>query len=118
MTPRILHGDCAEVMKTLPSGSVDFALTDPPYAVRYRDRSGRTVMNDDNDAWLAPAFSQIYRLLKPGSFCVSFYGYDAADRFIAAWRNAGFKIAGHIVSANLTPHPDVFWNAVTNRRIC
>ncbi len=41
MTRRVLHGDCVEIMKSLPSGRVDFILTDPPYAVRYRDRSGR-----------------------------------------------------------------------------
>ena len=29
-------------------GSVGFILTDPPYLVNYRDRIGRTVMNDDN----------------------------------------------------------------------
>ena len=97
MTRRILQGDCVAVMKTLSPASVDFILTDPPYAVRYRDRSGRTILGDDNDAWLAPAFTEMYRLLKPNAFCVSFYGWDAADRFIAAWRQAGFKIAGHIV---------------------
>lgn len=97
MTRRILQGDCVEVMKSLSSSSVDFILTDPPYAVRYRDRSGRTILNDDNEAWLAPAFAEMYRLLKPNAFCVTFYGWDAADRFIAAWRKAGFKIAGHIV---------------------
>jgi site-specific DNA-methyltransferase (adenine-specific) len=39
----------------------------------------------------------MYRVLKPDSFCVSFYGWNAADRFITAWRSAGFVIAGHIV---------------------
>lgn len=97
MTRDILQGDCTQVMKTISASSVDFILTDPPYAVRYRDRSGRTILNDDNDAWLAPAFAEMYRLLKPNTFCVSFYGWDAADRFIAAWRQTGFKIAGHIV---------------------
>lgn len=77
--------------------SVDFVLTDPPYLVRYRDRSGRTVANDDNDAWLKPAFAEMYRVLKPGTFCMSFYGWNAADRFIEAWREAGFRIVGHVV---------------------
>ena len=97
MTRGILQGDCTQVMKTMAAGSVDFILTDPPYAVRYRDRSGRTILNDDNDAWLTPAFAEMYRLLKPNTFCVSFYGWDAADRFIAAWRCSGFRIVGHLV---------------------
>ena len=27
----LYHGDCLEVMKQLPEGSIDFVLTDPPY---------------------------------------------------------------------------------------
>ena len=76
----VIHGDCVEVMRRMAPASVDFVLTDPPYLVRYRDRSGRTVANDDNDAWLKPAFAEMYRVLKPGTFCMSFYGWNAADR--------------------------------------
>ncbi len=94
---RVLHGDCVQVMRGMASASVDFILTDPPYLVRYRSRSGQTIANDDRDEWLQPAFAEMYRLLKPGSFCVSFYGWNAADKFILAWRKAGFRIVGHIV---------------------
>jgi len=93
----IIHGDCVEAMKQLDEGSVDFILTDPPYITNYRDRTGRTVINDDNDAWLAPAYAQMYRALKPNAVCVSFYGWGKADLFIAAWKNAGFRVSGHIV---------------------
>lgn len=37
------HGDCIKLMRRLPDESVDMILTDPPYLVRYRDRSGRPV---------------------------------------------------------------------------
>jgi site-specific DNA-methyltransferase (adenine-specific) len=93
----IANGDCIEVMRSLPWASVDFILTDPPYLVNYRDRSGRRVTNDDNDAWLKPAFRQMYRVLRPDSLCVSFYGWNKVDTFMAAWREAGFDIVGHIV---------------------
>lgn len=33
----------------------------------------------------------VYRVLKPGSPCLSFYDWDAADKFIDAWRAAGFQ---------------------------
>lgn len=39
LTNRILHGDCVQVMRSLPAESVDFIMTDPPYLVRYRDRT-------------------------------------------------------------------------------
>ncbi len=93
----VLQGNCIEVMGDMASGSVDFVLTDPPYMARYRDRSGRRIIGDDTAEWLPPAFAEIYRLLKPDSFCVSFYGWNRADRFIEAWRAAGFRLVGHLV---------------------
>src|SRR5262249_12559461 len=71
--------------------------TDPPYLCRYRSRDGQTIANDDRDGWLEPAFAEMYRVLKPNSFCISFYGWHAADKFIGAWRAAGLRIVGHIV---------------------
>jgi len=90
-------GDCIDVMAHMPAACVDFILTDPPYLVRYRDRSGRTLANDDNDVWLEPAFRQMHRVLRRDAFCVSFYGWNATDRFMTAWKQAGFRVAGHIV---------------------
>jgi len=94
---KIIHGDCIEVMKNINEGTVDFILTDPPYITHYRDRSGRSVINDDNDAWLAPAYGEMHRVLKPDACCVSFYGWGKTDMFMAAWKAAGFRVSGHIV---------------------
>jgi site-specific DNA-methyltransferase (adenine-specific) len=87
----------------MDAASVDFILTDPPYLVRYRDSSGRTVRNDDNARWLKPAFAEMFRLLKPDSYCVSFYGWNQVDRFTAAWREAGFRMVGHLVFVKSYP---------------
>jgi site-specific DNA-methyltransferase (adenine-specific) len=97
MLNSITCGDCIDVLSYLPARSIDFVLTDPPYLVNYRDRSGRRVINDDNDAWLRPAFRQMYRVLKPDTFAISFYGWNKTDAFMTAWREAGFRIVGHIV---------------------
>jgi hypothetical protein len=67
---RLIHGDCVQELARLDPTSIDFALTDPPYVVDYRSRDGRSVANDDNADWLRPAFAEIYRVLKPASFCV------------------------------------------------
>lgn len=93
----IHRGDCINIMAGLPAGSIDFILTDPPYLVNYRGRDGRTVINDDNDAWLKPAFSQMHRVLKPDAFCLSFYGWNYIERFMSAWKEAGFIPAEHFV---------------------
>jgi site-specific DNA-methyltransferase (adenine-specific) len=95
-------------MRRMDAASVDFILTDPPYLVRYKDRYGRTIRNDDNGRWLNPAFAEMFRLLKPGSFCVSFYGWNQVDRFMSAWREAGFRIVGHLVFAKSYPSSERF----------
>jgi site-specific DNA-methyltransferase (adenine-specific) len=59
----ITHGNCIEVMRAM-ARSVDFILTDPPRLVRYKDRSGRSITNNDNTAWLKPAFARMHRVLK------------------------------------------------------
>jgi site-specific DNA-methyltransferase (adenine-specific) len=94
---QVIQGDCKAVLQTLPSESVDFVLTDPPYFVRYKDRSGRSIANDDNSEGALSAFSDLYRVLKPNTFCVSFYGWNSVALFFEAWKRAGFASVGHIV---------------------
>ncbi|WP_260706541.1 DNA methyltransferase [Edaphobacter flagellatus] len=96
-TNQIHHGDCIEILKQMPPNSVDFILTDPPYLVNYRDRTGRTIHNDVDDGWLKPAMSEAYRVLKQDRVAVMFYGWTKIDAFFAAWRSAGFQPVGHIV---------------------
>jgi adenine-specific DNA-methyltransferase len=79
-----LHELCSQVQQAAHDGGID-------------SRDGRSVTNDDNSRWLRPAFSQIYRLLKPAAFCVSFYAWNKVHLFMTAWRDAGFRTVGHIV---------------------
>ena len=93
------HGDCTAILATLPEGSVDLVVTDPPYVCRYRDRSGRSVANDNHAEWIGPAFREIARVMKPDTFCVSFYGWQHVERFMLAWKAAGLMPVGHLVWA-------------------
>ena len=43
------------------------------------------------------AFAEMFRVLRPDAFCVSFYGYTKTDLFMDAWKSAGFRVAGHFV---------------------
>jgi len=81
----------------MPDQSVDLVLTDPPYLVGYRDRSGRTVANDENADAVIPSIAEMYRVLKDDRYAIIFCGYSAIDRFSAAWTNAGFSTLGQIV---------------------
>jgi site-specific DNA-methyltransferase (adenine-specific) len=98
MTPplnTIVRGDCIKVLATLPSHSVNFGLTDPPYLVGYKPRDGRRIAGDMQAAWLWPAFAHIYRVLERDAYCFTFYGWPHADRFMQAFRAAGFRPVGH-----------------------
>lgn len=93
----IIHGDTTKTIKGLESGSVDLIVTDPPYLVGYRDRVGRTLANDDNREGVLPVFPNLYRVLKPGGYCVLFCGWSSIAAFSGAWEAAGFRTCGHIV---------------------
>lgn len=94
---RIIHGDCLDILKDLPSASADLILTDPPYCVRYRDRFGRSIANDTDPESILGAFDDLYRILKPNRFCVCFYGWSKVDAFFSAWTKAGFRPVGHLI---------------------
>jgi site-specific DNA-methyltransferase (adenine-specific) len=96
-TNAIVQGDCIDVMRAMPEASVDFILSDPPYLVNYRDRTGRSIQNDVNATWLKPAMAEAYRVLKQNRLAVMFYGWTKVDAFFEAWREAGFQPVGHIV---------------------
>lgn len=81
----LLQGDCLEIMPRLPAGTVDLVLTDPPG------------VDGTNTGWLTRAYTEMYRLLRPDSLCITFYDWANTDAFFAAWRAAGFSIVGHMV---------------------
>jgi site-specific DNA-methyltransferase (adenine-specific) len=93
----VVAGDCRRILPEIDAATVNFVLTDPPYFVRYRDRSGRTIRNDRYPGQVLDAFKDVYRILKPDSLCVSFYGWNRVDAFFSTWKGAGFTPVGHIV---------------------
>jgi site-specific DNA-methyltransferase (adenine-specific) len=90
-TDQILHGDCIEVMRQMPANSVDFILTDPPYLVNYRDRSGRTIQNDVDESWLKPAMQEAYRV---GGWRTAYITAPATREFRRAIRPAWMASLG------------------------
>lgn len=94
---QIIHGDATEQLAALTTKSVQLIITDPPYLIGYRDRRGRTVANDNNPANVLPAFKEMHRVLRDGSFCIVFCGWSAIAEFSAAWEAAGFRTSGHLV---------------------
>ena len=83
--------DANTLASALPACSIDLIVTDPPYGVNYRDRTGRRVRNDDTLDHVLPVFEKAYRALKGGGICVSFYGWNRIDRFMSAWKSTATK---------------------------
>jgi site-specific DNA-methyltransferase (cytosine-N4-specific) len=71
---RVYCADSLELMKSLPSKSVDLVITSPPYALHFKKEYG----NADQDKyvdWFLPFADEIKRILKPeGSFVLNIGG--------------------------------------------
>lgn len=72
MTYTLHHGDCIEVLPTLPAQSVDAVIADPPY--------GTTACKWDSVIPLAPMWAELKRVIKPRGAVVLF----AAQPFTSA----------------------------------
>lgn len=96
---QIILGDAAKVLAELPEGAIDLVITDPPYLVNYRDRTGRSLRNDDKPEGVLPVFGPMARAMKPDSYAICFAGWTALPQFSSAWDAAGLRIVGQIVWA-------------------
>jgi len=68
---RILLGDCAQVLKTLPTDTVQLIFTSPPYADQ-RKRTYGGLHPDDYVAWFLPIGRELLRVLHPrGTFVLN-----------------------------------------------
>ena len=73
------QGDCLELMKDIPDGSVDLVLTDPPY--------GTTACKWDSVISFEPMWEQLNRIIKPnGAICL--FG---SEPFSSALRMSNIK---------------------------
>jgi adenine-specific DNA-methyltransferase len=82
-------------MRTLPNECIDLALPDPPYLVNYTPRDRRRIASDTDGDWLEPAYAELYRVLKPNTLCLTFYGWPQVDRFMSVWKQCGFRPVSH-----------------------
>lgn len=70
--PLLLNGDAVAVLRDLPDGCIDFAMTSPPYWGKREYENGGIGLEDDYRDFvkhLAAVFAELKRVLKPeGSF--------------------------------------------------
>ncbi len=94
----VFKGNNMDVLKSMPSETVDLILTDPPYNINYR--SNRRVKkakfkhleNDNNNDWIPEFAKEAHRVLKNDRHLYCFCRHDTYPQFIAAFQEAGFKL--------------------------
>ena len=71
---QIHHGDCLDVLRSLPAASVDLVVTSPPYALVSKKPYGNVSAAEYVD-WFRPFGTEIHRVLRDtGSFVLNIGG--------------------------------------------
>ena len=86
MSFTLYHGDCLEVLKTLPPNSVDSVVTDPPYGLSFMGK------NWDYDVPAIEVWQECLRVLKPGGHLLAFAGTRTQHGMAVRIEDAGFEI--------------------------
>ena len=80
------HGDCLEILRTIPVASVDAVVTDPPYGLSFMGKKW------DYDVPSEDIWRECLRVLKPGGHLLAFAGTRTQHRMAVRIEDAGFEI--------------------------
>lgn len=115
---KFINGDCMDIMKQIPSKSIDLVFTSPPYAdQRDYGTEGTSISPDNYIKWFAPKARQIKRVLKDnGSFILNINdktvdGYQhlyAFELLIYLCKKIGFYLVRDYIWYNPATPPNVF----------
>jgi len=107
---QVIHGDCLEVLRTMPDNSVDAVVTDPPYGLSrepdieevlrhwlagddYKHRGGGFMGKEWDSFVPGPAvWREVCRVVKPGGHILCFAGTRTVDLMGISLRLGGFEI--------------------------
>ena len=120
---RLIHGDCIDVLRTMPAASVASVVTDPPYGIDFQSGHRTTgkfrkILGDQQPfVWFLP---EAYRVLRDGGSILCFCRWDTAEAFRLAMEWAGFTIRSQVVwdrlhhgmgdlKASFGPQHDTIW---------
>ncbi len=119
-------GECLAEMKKIPSNSIDFIFTSPPYADQIKDYgpTGFRVEPDKFDNWFLPRAEEMLRILKPtGSFVLNindkldgkFQSIFVFKLVVMLVEQAGFHLVRDYVWYNPATPPNVFSRGTMGR---
>jgi site-specific DNA-methyltransferase (adenine-specific) len=85
MTYNLICSDNVSAMKQMGSNSVDACITDPPYGMEIAG------VGWDHNVPPVDTWREVYRVLKPGAFVLSFCAPEFYHRMAVAVEDAGFR---------------------------
>lgn len=91
---QIIHGDCLDVLKTLPENSVDSLVTDPPAGISFmgKDWDGDKGGRKEWCAWMESVMRECLRVLKPGAHGLVWAIPRTSHWTATALEDAGFEV--------------------------
>ena len=98
MTYTLHHGDCLEVLATLPDCLVDAIVTDPPAGIAFmgkawdRDKGGKAEWVQ----WMQSVAAQCLRVIKPGGHALVWAIPRTSHWTGDAWEEAGWQVRDKI----------------------
>lgn len=90
----LYNGDCLEVLKTLPSDSVDSLVTDPPAGIAFMGKEWDEDKGGSKQwiKWLSDVMKECMRVLKPGAHGLVWALPRTSHWTATALEDAGFEI--------------------------
>lgn len=124
-TTSMYHGDCREVLKRIPDGTIDVVIADPPFYLdvpegetvidhyiakngmkpRFRQEWDKFAGADDYQQFSDGLLQQLNRVLAPTGSAFVFTVHNNLGLIDLAVRRAGLTVLHHIVWAKRNPAP-------------
>jgi site-specific DNA-methyltransferase (adenine-specific) len=86
LSATVHHGDCRDVLATLPDATIDACVTDPPYGLGFMGKGW------DRGVPGVEFWAEVFRVLKPGAHVLAFGGTRTYHRLVCAIEDAGFEV--------------------------
>lgn len=99
MALHLFHGDCGEILPSVPTAGVDCIVTDVPYGVAFKSKA--TDYDDTEEAVFSRMptwYAEWFRVLKEDSYLYVFTGVRNIERWICGAKDAGFTFKNIIAT--------------------
>ncbi|MEM3393899.1 MAG: DNA methyltransferase [Candidatus Methanomethylicia archaeon] len=129
---RVIHGDCLEIMKKLPSEIVDMVFFDPPYFLQLPDNKRlirwevKTEVESPEEYWdkfssfqeydefITKSLNEIRRLMKHNATIWAIGTYHNIHRIGKIMQDLGFWILNDVIWFKTNPMPNWLGVRLTN----